>query len=120
MAEKKILCNLPNRDGNKDPECKGVLAHLISERMIKIGRGEHRISFTVTDGNASCVLTCPVCKRLHTLIWRHHKLDESVLTLEDVTPKPNGDPDDPNNPNNPGQNPGGNPAPSEDPPADSN
>ena len=98
---KKLLCNLPNRSDNPEPNCDGVIAHIISPRMIQIGRqGKQRIS--IVGSNWSALVTCPVCKREHSLVCTSGVLDESTFKLEEIveTP-PTGDPADPNDPNNP-------------------
>lgn len=87
MAEQKIVCDLPNRDKSKDGNCSGVLAHLISPRMIQaVRQGDQRFTLTVNQ-NAQLALTCPRCIRVHSLIWRSGELNQTDLKLEEVEPK---------------------------------
>lgn len=107
MSERKIICAYPNREGNENETCIGVVAHQISPRMMQIGRqGDQRFSLIV-NGNGQATATCPLCRRIHSFVWRNGELDETHLTLQDLEAKPEGDPANPNDPNNPGQQPGG-------------
>lgn len=99
---KKILCNLPNRDGNPEERCTGVLAHMISPRMIQIGR-QGKQKFSILGSNWSAMVTCPKDSREHSIVCNNGVIDESTLTLEEITdPAPGGNPADPNDPNLPG------------------
>lgn len=98
---KKIICNLPNRDTNEDPNCDGVLLHQISPRMVQIGRGNQKIS--IYGSNWSSMVTCPKCKREHTIVASSGVINEEGHKYEDIVETPGGNPADPNDPNNPGQ-----------------
>lgn len=100
---KKIICNLPNRDGNPDEKCTGVIAHMISPRMIQIGR-QGKQKFSIVGSNWSTLATCPKDGREHSIVCTNGIIDESTLHLEEIveTP-PEGDPKDPNDPNHPEQ-----------------
>lgn len=107
---KKIICNLPNRTRDPEtgkeitpehPDCIGVLLHQISPRMVQIGRGNQKIS--IYGSNWSSMVTCPVCKREHTIVCTSGVISEEGHKYEEIEEKPGGNPADPNDPNNPGQ-----------------
>lgn len=101
MAEKKIICGLPNRDTNNEETCTGVVAHVVSPRMMTLRRRSEQSFSLLINGDGSMQATCPKCGRIHSFVWRAGELNTKDLKLEDVeVSNPAGNPADPNDPNN--------------------
>jgi hypothetical protein len=87
MAQ-KLVCNLPNRENNDEPNCTGIVLHKISDKMVQIGRqGKQR--FSLVGGDWSLLATCPKCGREHSIICSKGEIQGVAdMTLEDIPVEP--------------------------------
>lgn len=82
---KRIECGLPNRDGNDDETCSGILAHQVSSRMIEFKRGDQ--TGILVGENWQISLTCPKCGRKHGIVCEKGEIQERDLNYRDESKK---------------------------------